>query len=374
MFNLGEFSMKKTLVAMAAFAAVSSFAQSTVTLYGIADVWFGSAKGSFAGNSGLAGTPTQTLLNTGGLSGSRFGLRGSEDLGGGLKANFVMENGHNTDTGANAQGGLMFGRQTYVGMSGGFGEFRLGRQYPAYDVARGSLDTMGHTSFSATVVGGAWERVGAHYAFRTNNTILYNSPKIGGFSGSISYSLGEDKTATASASNVISLHGLYANGPITAVIGYQNEKGADTPAKAASFTFNTTTGLATAVPATPAVPGVSLRNTFIGGAYDLGVAKINAGYNAAKFSNGGNKDTEFGFGVAVPFGATTVSLGYGSAKEKANGGGTVEKGSTISLQAVHALSKRTDVYGGLVNGKVENGAGVDIEKNRLVAVGMRHRF
>jgi predicted porin len=340
--------MKKTLVAMAAFAAVSSFAQSTVTLYGVADVWFGSAKGVFAGTTGLPGTASQTVLNTGGLSGSRFGLRGSEDLGGGLKANFVMENGHNTDTGAAAQGGLLFGRQTYVGMSGGFGEVRLGRQYSAYDEARGALDTVGHTSFSSTVSGGAWERVGNHYTFRVNNQIRYATPNMGGFSAAFAYGLGENKTTTVGAGRVLSLHGLYANGPLTAAIAYQTEKAV---------------GNANA-----------LTNILVGGAYDLGVAKINLEMNNAKLANV-DKDREFAFGVAVPFGATTVSLAYGTATNKAvAGGATLEKGNSFSLQAVHALSKRTDIYGGLVNSKVKTGGGAALEKNNLVAVGMRHRF
>ncbi|MBS7809200.1 porin [Variovorax sp. PCZ-1] len=340
--------MKKTLVAMAAFAAVSSFAQSSVTLYGVADVWFGQAKGSFVGTSGLAGTASQMVLNTGGLSGSRFGLRGSEDLGGGLKANFVMENGHNTDTGAAAQGGLLFGRQTYVGMSGGFGEFRLGRQYSAYDAARGALDTVGHTSFSATVAGGAWERVGNHYTFRVDNQMLYNTPNMSGFSASVGYGLRENKTATVGAGRVLSMHVLYANGPITAAAAYQTEK------------------------ATGAGP--TLTNFLVGGAYDLGVAKVNLEINNAKNSNI-DKDSEMAFGVTVPFGATAVSLAYGTAKNKAAAGGaTIEKGNTIGLQVTHALSKRTTIYGGLVNGSVKSGAGAAIEKNAITAIGMRHTF
>ena len=84
MFNLGEISMKKTLIALAVLAASgAAMAQSSVTLYGVADVWFGSTKATVDGVG-----QRQTVINTSGVNGSRFGLKGTEDLGNGLKAIF----------------------------------------------------------------------------------------------------------------------------------------------------------------------------------------------------------------------------------------------------------------------------------------------
>lgn len=337
--------MKKTLVALAAVAASSAFAQSSVTLYGVADVWLGQAKGSFVNNSGLAGQPSQLLLNSGGQSGSRWGLRGSEDLGGGLKANFVIEAGINLDTGTSAQGGLPYGRQAYVGLSGGFGELRLGRQYTAYDDFRGATSTFGNNSFDATVGGGSWARVGYDYAARTNNTIRYSTPNLGGLSAALTYALGENKAVGVSAGRTFALHVLYANGPLTAGLAYQDEK---------------TNG------STPA-----LKHTVIAGGYDFGGFKLNAGFNQSKVSNA-PKDTELAVGASLPLGAFTVAAQFSNAKEKFNGV-TGDKGNTIALQGIYALSKRTDTYVGLHNTKIKNG-GATVEKNNLVAVGIRHRF
>ena len=115
--------MKKSLLALVALGAFAgaAHAQSSVTLYGIIDEGFifnNNAKGGH-----LYG------LSSGVMQGSRFGLRGTEDLGGGLKAIFVLENGFDVNSGRLGQGGLMFGRQAYVGLSSQFGTVTLGRQY-----------------------------------------------------------------------------------------------------------------------------------------------------------------------------------------------------------------------------------------------------
>jgi predicted porin len=356
MFNLGEISMKKSLVALAALAATTVFAQSSVTLYGIADVYLGNKKTTGTTATGADATYTaaqgsgvgQNVLNAGGLSGSRFGLRGSEDLGGGLKANFLMENGHNTDLGNNAQGGLMFGRQIYVGLSGGFGEVRFGRQYSAYDELRGATDTLGHTSFSSTVADGAWDKVGLAYTARNDNAIRYATNSFGGFSAAFSYALGENKTATASAGNILAAHALYANGPITAGLGFQQEKAAGS------------------------APGGKQTFVLLAGAYDFGVAKLYAGLNTGKDnSTVQNKETEFHIGASAPLGPVTLAVDYATAKHK-----DVEKGTSLGLQATYALSKRTDTYFGLVSSKDTSLINNDKsgEKRQLVAVGVRHKF
>jgi predicted porin len=352
MFNLGDFSMKKTLVALAAFAAVSSFAQSSVTLFGVADAWVGQAKGAFNGatRSGVGSDPSELRLDSGGLSGTRIGFRGTEDLGGGLKANFVIEAGLNIDNGSNAQGGLAYGRQSYLGLNGGFGDLRLGRQYSAYDELRGATSTLGHTSFDATIIAGSWAEVGSDYTARINNMIRYATPNFGGFSAAVGLGLGEDKNVNnGKAGRIFSLHGLYANGPLTVGVGYQNEKSrATSPATAPQ-----------------------VNHTLIAGGYDFGAFKLNAGFNTSKVKNGA-KDTEFAFGGAVPVGPVSLGLQYSNAKAKL-GGKTLEKGSTIALQGTYALSKRTDTYVGLHNTKVKAGS-VTTDKNNLVAVGIRHKF
>ncbi len=115
--------MKKSLIALAVLAvAGAASAQSSVQLYGIADVWVGGIKAT--------GTKAQTVVESGGVSGSRWGVKGSEDLGGGLKAIFTLEQGFAIDTGAAATG---FNREASVGVAGNFGEVKLGKVWTAYD-------------------------------------------------------------------------------------------------------------------------------------------------------------------------------------------------------------------------------------------------
>ncbi len=118
--------MKKTFATLALLSAGTAFAQSNVTVYGLVDASIANEKNG--------GTLAATRLDSGSQSGSRLGFKGTEDLGNGLKANFVLEAGFNLDDGTSAQGAL-FGRQAYVGLSGDFGAFNLGRQKaPMYDV------------------------------------------------------------------------------------------------------------------------------------------------------------------------------------------------------------------------------------------------
>jgi predicted porin len=354
MFNLGDFSMKKTLVAMAALASMSAFAQSSVTLYGIGDIWFGSLK------NGAPGAISQTVLNSGGLNGSRFGLRGTEDLGGGMSASFQFENGFSLDSGATsttnagvltailpapATSAAIFGRQAYIGLNGGFGNIRLGRQYSSYDELRGGTDTLGHTSFSATAGSGAWDRNGFGYTFRVNNMIRYETPNMSGFTANVSYGLGENKTAAAGADSLVAVKAQYANGPLMAGIAFQTEK-------------------------LGAVAG-SLKHTLIAGSYDLGVAKINAGYNTSKATP--LTDSEYSFGVTVPMGAFSLAASYGNSKTKGLGV-TVAKANAFGVQGIYSLSKRTSAYVGLLNAKTATGAGVTTAKTNIVAVGVRHTF
>lgn len=124
--------MKKSLLALAvlgAFAGAAS-AQTNVTIYGVVDA-------GITHENGAAGSVTK--LATGVQSGNRLGFKGTEDLGGGLKANFQIENGFNLDTGTQRQGAL-FGRQAYVGLSGNFGAINLGRQYNPVFNALDSID------------------------------------------------------------------------------------------------------------------------------------------------------------------------------------------------------------------------------------------
>jgi predicted porin len=337
--------MKKTLVALAALAAVgTASAQSTVTLYGVADVWLGSTKTETLTGGVLTGV-RQTKLDGGGYNGSRFGFRGTEDLGGGLKANFVLEQGINVDTGAPVDSTKQFNRQAYVGFSGGFGEVRLGRQYTAYDTLRGATNHSFDTAFAVT--SSVWGKGIADYANRVDNQITYISPDFSGFSGALTYGLGENKTATTSATDTTAVHLKYAAGPLLVGVAYQQQEITNT---------------------------VDRTYTLLAGSYNFGMAKVTAGFNRAKQDMAG-KDNEYQLGVDFPVAPNArIALGYAHAKKKNAAGASLGKTDGYSLTGYYDLSKRTRLYAGLRNYQDKNAAGVKTEKGNLYAIGVRHSF
>ena len=156
-------------------------AQSTVTLYGLLDIGYVRESGGVAGSL--------NKIATGMGNGSRFGFKGTEDLGGGLNAIFLMEAGVQLDTGASGQGGALFGRQIYAGLSSKtYGSVLLGRQYtPQY----GTL--LLADPFSTGPAGDAANLLpNTGNAFsRMDNTVKYVSPNISGFNGELAYGAGE---------------------------------------------------------------------------------------------------------------------------------------------------------------------------------------
>jgi predicted porin len=350
MFNLGDFPMKKTLVAMAAFAAVSSFAQSSVTLYGRVDAGLFSNKTISSG----AGTAAPVRIsqvgidngNAVGLTGSRWGMRGTEDLGGGLKAGFKLENRFSVDTGAGTQAGpLLFGGESFLSLSGGFGTVKLGRIFTAFDDLRGIAVSKNNFDGAWTPVGDTYKAGVADYAGRGDNAIKFESANFGGISGALMYAFGENKGVGVSASNQVSAHIKYANGPLAVGFGLQNEKPVGTAPKT--------------------------KHAAISASYDLGVVSLSGGYNNSKLDTA--KDTEFSLGVTVPLGAAAISAGFASSKSKI-AGAKDDKGSGFGISATYAMSKRTTLYTGLKSTNVKNAGGNKELDNDLFSVGVRHDF
>lgn len=363
--------MKKSLIALAVLAASgASFAQSSVTLYGLADVWFGSSKLEANGSS-----DTTTAVDSGGLNTSRWGVKGSEDLGGGLKANFQLEQGFDISTGAAQDGTKAFNRQAWVGLSGGFGEVQLGKVWTSYDDIRsGANDTYGAniaSSFS-TWLG---------YSDRTNNGIKYTSPSFGGFSGSLTYALGEDKTATVDASSVTSLGVQYSAGPVFVGYAHQEQK-----QSGVNGVFSALPGFVTAAVGTQltnalfgslAIQGKTTYD-LIDGSYDFGVAKVVGGYNHVKQTvvgmTGDATAKEFNLGVEVPV-SQSLNVGLGYARSDVESGGQDAFNTKgFSAAAIYSLSKRTSVYAAMTDTKLEVSGASDYLKAQLFAVGVNHKF
>jgi len=336
--------MKKSLVALAVLAASgAAMAQSTVTLYGVADIFLANSKAGVG-----AASLTTTVLNSGGVSGSRWGLKGSEDLGGGLKANFQLESGFDISTGASQQGAL-FGRQAYVGFSGGFGSVNLGRQYSAYDSLRGATNNTYDSAVATTAT--VWGAGVADYTGRVNNAIRYDSPNMGGFSAAVMVGLGEDNaTVGSTASSNTSLQLKYAAGPLLVGFAYQDQKAA----------------------ALAGAASVSTTYSMLAGSYNFGVANVVAGFNTAKV--GTLKDNEFQLGANFPVGAAAnVAVGYTSATGDNNGVTTVNA-TGYSIAGYYSLSKRTSLYAGWNKTSSDNNAGVSLTDTSLLAFGVKHTF
>ena len=353
--------MKKSLIALAVLAASgAAMAQSSVSVYGLADVWVGSVKNSTATTSAR-----ETVLESGGFATSRIGFKGTEDLGGGLKANFQIETSVAMDRPTPSSLG---DRQAWVGLSGGFGAIELGRSWTPYDDTRALIND----TFNANVAASFVNWVG--YTDRGTNGIRYNTPSFGGLSASALVGLGEDKNTggTNKASGLTSISLNYANGPIAAGLAYQTEKDNNNGAGV----FADVTGLAGAVGVT-----TSKRTyTLVNGSYDFGVAKLMAGYNTVKLTSDqavGNeaKANEYQLGVEAPLGANlAVGAGYAQSKIKLNGAEVAKtKGYTVALK--YNLSKRTFGYAGLFNSKTTTPAlPGDFDKTTGYFVGMQHAF
>lgn len=374
--------MKKSLIALAVLAASgAAMAQSSVTLYGVAD----------AAVTYVNGLDNWTGLNSGANKTSRLGFRGVEDLGGGLKANLVLEGGFNLDTGDGKSGGatdsgFQFKRQSTVGLAGNFGEVRLGRELTAaynatarYDVfgsvgiAHSQLWDDGKSLAFSTAPATLGEPVDPyHYTTnqRVSNAITYVSPDFSGFKVAANYGFGE--IAGKNSDGRYFGGGLtYDNGPLSLGLGAER--------------LNKGDGAAMQAQASNDITAWSL-----GGSYDLGVAKLLAAYRQSTAKDvailGATSDLKnrgYMLAVTAPVGPGLVRAAYNRYEAKFDG----EKGVTdqFGLGYVYNLSKRTSVYGtyAYIKNKNDNALNLTVNSSsgvksngsqQAVQVGITHAF
>jgi predicted porin len=355
--------------------------------------------------------------------GSNFvGFMGSEDLGGGWKANFKLEAGYNLDngtggasntnnqlnggvvtlTGASSSAattgssgvraslgggqGLTFNRWSYAGLSNaGVGEFRVGREYTPTFQAVLAADMVGsngvqNTLFQTLLLGQANSHANATSA---SNGISYESPRMSGFGVKVQAFFGENTSPVANANLMTgksgdgtSYHASYANGPITAGFGAQATKG---------------TAVAAATSGT-AVPGKYDVSTAYA-TYNFGVARVALAQVTEEMalSTGANENKSTVLGLRVPMGAITLNANYTTSKNTV-AGALAGKATQMGLQALYAMSKRTDLYinyavtdngtegtSGKVYGLGNGGGrlvavGTAGDKSTAYQIGMRHNF
>lgn len=365
--------MKKSLIACAALAVCGgAFAQSSVQVYGVADVWLGSVKNEVS-VGGVKDSLRNTKLNSGGISGSRFGFKGSEDLGGGLKANFTLEQGFDIDNGSQAESGKMFNRDAWVGLSGGFGALKFGRSYTAYDDVRGTNNNTFDSALSAT----PW----IPYAARGNNQIHFSTPDFGGVKAAVSYAFGENKTSTSGAGNTWAINVSYNAGPLNVAVAHQQEKaGSGSELGYLEFINNTLKDVDPTWIDITNNAGDKAKYTLLTAGYDFGSFKLLGSYNQVKLTFAGVPDNykanEYQLGVEVPLGgALTFAAGYGQSKWKENGANLV-KANAYSAALAYSMSKRTTAYTGFnyTKYKDNSGASSDYLKTNMVVVGLKHTF
>ncbi len=368
--------MKKTLLAAALLAGFAGIAQAetSVTLYGIIDTGIGYNK---------IDTPAYDHSRIGMINGvqngSRWGLRGTEDLGGGLRAVFQLESGFDSSTGNSAQGGRLFGRQATVGLaSDSWGQLDFGRQTNIASKFFGSIDPFG-AGFAQANIGHAFSAANTN---RYDNMVLYQTPSFGGFQIGAGYSFnvnGSGNFATAENTRAITAGARYANGPLQIALAFDQ--------------------LNASAAASQATQDATPRQYTIGASYDFEVVKLAlayartedgwfAGQGPGAPSGGvpgttsyptysfadGFRANSYMVGLTAPLGAATSLFGSWQRIDPKNDAltGGEETSNVWSLGATYNLSKRTNLY--VYGSYAKDALFIDDAKSTAAGVGIRHRF
>lgn len=302
-------NLKVSSIALAlGLLAGPSWAQSTVTLYGLIDM-------GFVHESGGPNGASINKLTSGVSAGSRLGFRGLEDLGGGLAAVYTLEMGINADTGSSGQGGLLFGRQSFVGLQGDFGSVLLGRQYTPVAFIQTETDPFytGLAGDSANLISPG----GAGGSNRMDNTVRYAFAGKSGLTADLVYGFGEVAGNTRANRQYGGSLG-YVSGPVYVKLGHHNVNNA------------------------ASVPG---KVTYLGATYDFGAAKahfnyvVNKGASVFGIVNSDSRDVLLG--VSVPYGVGRFMASYIRKDDRTLANNDA---SQLALGYMHSLSKQTSVY------------------------------
>ena len=392
--------MKKIAIAVATAMTAATASAMDFTLYGIVDTGLGYT------HVNTLDEPTENRFEeiNGYNSGSRFGFKGTEDLGNGYSVSFVLENGFNSDSGVLGQGGRMFGREAQVKFHSPYGTLSFGRAGTLLSGA-GTLDIFG---MNADVLPGGWDgifNIGNYQGngMRLDNMVTYQTPTAAGFTGYLQYSFandtvdGDDNDSRANErnSNRYFAAGLtYNNGPLGVVAIYD------------TLMFRHYTDGVQDQPGDEANVGDS-RTFTLGGHYDFGVLKLTAYGQYVKGARDGFADGvqggadfwEFGksddghdireyadadgynfhLGAQFPLSCGRLYAGayYGYLEANDDPENAEATNWNIFLAHEYDLSKRTIIYSGVGyrQVKVEDDTG-DTTDNKAtqVIVGLRHIF
>jgi predicted porin len=363
--------MKYAITPLLALACCAAQAQSAVKIYGVADAGLVFERGGPAGGT--------SYVSSGVASGSRLGFKGTEDLGGGMSAGFVLESGISIDSGASGQGGLTFGRQSFVSLGGALGTLSAGRQYsPYFKALRDIADPFGDG-----LAGQAANLMVPNR--RMDNSVVYASPKLAGWSTDLAYSAGEvagDSSRKRALSGAVN----FAAGPLALALSHYRRE--------------------------DAAASLHARNTLLAARYTLGAYQLHAAYavNRGMGTVGGGGTLAFSAGGAGAAIGTLAAAGGSIAAGPVGAPGAASRDMVLGLCAtfgphryaasvvqhmdrspankdarqfglgyLYGLSKRTDLYAAY--GRVNNSNGAtftignatDDGKGRsAVNLGLRH--
>lgn len=350
------------LAAGLVLSATGAHAQTSVQMYGVIDAYVG--KKQLASATGAS----TTNVDGGGMTTSQWGFRGTEDLGGGLAAIFDVSGFIRNDTGDSGRftGDTFFSRTSMVGLQGGWGTVRLGRQTTPNFLSTIRLNPfadstafgpvllhtyIGGQPLDASIASGGAAGI-SDSAF--NNAISYTSPSLGGFTGVLMYSLGEVNSSGDNRRLGYSL--TYGQGPL--LVSFSGER-VDKPT----------------LPAPPAVAAANQKRKQdtqqLGASYDFTAAKLFAQYSRTAIDLPAPATRDFRttqLGTSVPIGAGKLLLSVASTRKSETALADARR-TTWSLGYDHDLSRRTDVYAVLMRDKVTG-----LQGGTTFAVGIRHRF
>ncbi|MFX1674318.1 porin [Paraburkholderia sp. A2WS-5] len=339
--------MKRLALTSLSFVALGAagvaHAQTSVTLYGTLDTSITYVNHA-NGNKNLWALGNSSYGN---LSGSRWGLKGAEDLGGGLKAIFQLESGFNPSTGALGQGGRLFGRQAYVGLTAAqYGSLTLGRQYdPVIDLVQGITED----NYLGSVFATPGDVDNYDNSFRVNNAVKYTTPVWNGLQAAAMYSFGGIAGSTG-AEQSYSAAVAYNRGPVSLAGGYFYAANSQAGSGIRTTGWSSTSdGTFDSSINRGYVSAHSLSIARAAAQYSLGQFTFGLGYSNAQYAPDGSSvfhgtekyNTGQGF---MNYHLTPVLLlGLGYAYTHANGD-TNANYHQVSIGADYSLSKRTDIY------------------------------
>lgn len=340
--QLARLSAGLTAAALASFPALAQGPSgSSVSLYGIVDAYAGSLRRSDQADRAL-------MVNSGGLTTSFWGLRGTEDLGGGLQTFFALESFFQSDTGATGRTSAdpYFSRNAYVGVAGTWGQLSAGRQTNLLYSATGTFNPFLASANLSPVMLQVWS-LGYNRAVLGdsvwNNTVQYVSPQVAGFKLGIAYGMGE--VAERSGVRNLNLTLNYERGPFAAVVSGQQAK------------------------VGPGFTDQILRQDvqMAGLSYDLQYLKLYGQFFRARTPDIQSRTRTTQLGVAVPIGAGRL-MASGSRTDR-DLQTTDAHRTTAALGYDHFLSKRTDLYAVYLSDKLSG-----YSRSGNLALGVRHRF